>query len=107
MDYQQLLDRLSPDIVDRLRRGVETGRWPDGTALSDAQREHSLQAVIAWDNRYRPAGERVGYVHKGARKGAQKSAQSAVKQGMKSPRSPAATAERELRWVDERARDEE
>lgn len=103
MDYQQLLDRLSPDIVDRLRRGVETGRWPDGTALSDAQREHSLQAVIAWDNRYRPAGERVGYVHKGA----QKSAPSAVKPGVKSPRSPAASAERELRWVDERARDEE
>lgn len=107
MNYQQLLNRLSPDIVDRLRRGVETGRWPDGTALSDAQREHSLQAVIAWDNRYRPAGERVGYVHKGADKGAQKSAQSAVTQGMKSHRPPAANAERALRWVDERARDEE
>lgn len=103
MDYQQLLNRLSPDIVDRLRRGVETGRWPDGTALSDAQREHSLQAVIAWDSRHRPAGERVGYVHKGADRGAQKPPQPA----MQSRHSRAASAESELRWIDERRRDGE
>lgn len=101
MDYQQLLNRLSPDIVDRLRRGVETGRWPDGTALSDAQREHSLQAVIAWDSRHRPAGERVGYVHKGADRETQKPPQPA----MQSRHSRAASAESELRWVDERRRD--
>ena len=113
MDYQQLLNRLSPDIVDRLRRGVETGRWPDGTALSDAQREHSLQAVIAWDSRHRPAGERVGYVHKGAHRGARQEVhQQAHKETQKSPqpamhsrRSRAADAESELRWIDERRRD--
>ena len=117
MDYQQLLNRLSPDIVDRLRRGVETGRWPDGTALSDAQREHSLQAVIAWDSRHRPAGERVGYVHKGVDRGAQQEVHQEVHQeahkemqkppqpAMQSRHSRAASAESELRWVDERRRD--
>ena len=109
MDYQQLLNRLSPDIVDRLRRGVETGRWPDGTALSDAQREHSLQAVIAWDSRHRPAGERVGYVHKGADRGAQQEAhkktQKPPQPAMQSRHSRAASAESELRWIDERRRD--
>lgn len=103
MDYQQLLNRLSPDIVDRLRRGVETGRWPDGTALSNAQREHSLQAVIAWDSRHRPAGERVGYVHKAAHKETQNPPQPA----MQSRHSRAASAESELRWIDERRRDGE
>ena len=114
MDYQQLLNRLSPDIVDRLRRGVETGRWPDGTALSDAQREHSLQAVIAWDSRHRPAGERVGYVHKGADSRAQQKVhQEAHKETQKSPqpamqsRHLRASAESELRWIDERRRDGE
>ena len=115
MDYQQLLNRLSPDIVDRLRRGVETGRWPDGTALSDAQREHSLQAVIAWDSRHRPAGERVGYVHKGAHRGAQqevhqeahKETQKPLQPAMQSRHSRAASAESELRWIDERRRDGE
>ena len=115
MDYQQLLNRLSPDIVDRLRRGVEIGRWPDGTALSDAQREHSLQAVIAWDSRHRPAGERVGYVHKGADRGAQQEVhQEAHKETQKPPQpavhsrhSRAASAESELRWIDERRRDAE
>ena len=113
MDYQQLLNRLSPDIVDRLRRGVETGRWPDGRALSDAQREHSLQAVIAWDSRHRPAGERVGYVHKGADRGARQEAyKEAHKETQKSPQpamqsrhSRAASAESELRWIDECRRD--
>ena len=112
MDYQQLLNRLSPDIVDRLRRGVETGRWPDGTALSNAQREHSLQAVIAWDSRHRPAGERVGYVHKGAHKeraykAAHKETQNPPQPAMQSRHSRAASAESELRWIDERRRDGE
>ena len=115
MNYQQLLNRLSPDIVDRLRRGVETGRWPDGTALTDAQREHSLQAIIAWDNRHRPAGERVGYVHTVTHKGTRKETHNGVNEGMKSRKLPAANpaanptvnAESELRWVGERHGDGE
>jgi uncharacterized protein YeaC (DUF1315 family) len=69
MDYQQLIDSLSPDVVDRLRRGVETGRWPDGRALTPEQREHSLQAIIAWDQRKAPAEQRVGYIDKGRKAG--------------------------------------
>jgi uncharacterized protein YeaC (DUF1315 family) len=67
MDYEQLLDSLSPDIVERLRRGVETGRWPDGKRLTPEQREHSLAAVIAWDQRHRCEEERIGFIDGGAR----------------------------------------
>jgi uncharacterized protein YeaC (DUF1315 family) len=65
MNYEELIDSLTPDVVERLRRGVETGRWPDGRALTAEQREHSLTALIAWDERHLPAEQRVGYIDRG------------------------------------------
>jgi uncharacterized protein YeaC (DUF1315 family) len=62
-----MIDSLTPDVVDRLRRGVETGRWPDGRALTPEQREHSLNALIAWGERKLPPEERVGYIDRGAK----------------------------------------
>ena len=82
MEYQDYVDSLTPDIVDRLRRGIETGRWPDGRPLTPEQREHSLQAVIAWDQSHRPEHERVGYIDQGAK-----------------ARNRNAEAETNLRWV--------
>ena len=67
MDYQAFIETLSPDVVDRLRRGVETGRWPDGRELTPQQKEHSLQAVIAWERLHLPAEERVGYIDRGGK----------------------------------------
>ncbi|MEE4110680.1 MAG: DUF1315 family protein [Halieaceae bacterium] len=67
MDYEQLIASLTPDVVARLRRGIETGRWPDGRALTPAQREHSLAAIIAWEQRHLPEEERTGYIDRGAR----------------------------------------
>ena len=72
MNYDELIDSLSPDVVDRLRRGVETGRWPDGSTLTPEQREHSLRAVIAWDERHLPAEDRVGYIDGGAKAAARR-----------------------------------
>lgn len=62
MDYEQLIDSLTPDVVERLRRGVETGRWPDGRPVTAEQRENSLQAIIAWEQRRLPEEQRVGYI---------------------------------------------
>lgn len=61
MDLQQLLDNITPEIYQRLKRAVETGRWPDGNKLSDAQRGLCLQAIIAFDQR-KPEDERVGFL---------------------------------------------
>jgi len=77
MEYEQLLDSLTPDIVERLRRGVETGRWPDGRPLTPEQREHSLAAVIAWDGRNRPEEERIGYIDRGAKASARRAGEAA------------------------------
>lgn len=85
MDYQSLIETLSPEIVARLRQGIETGRWPDGQPLTPAQREHSLQAVIAWEQQHVPEAERVGYIDKGRK--------AAAAPGRDSDK------EEQLRWV--------
>jgi uncharacterized protein YeaC (DUF1315 family) len=87
MDYEQLVDSLSPDIVARLRRGVETGRWPDGRVVTPEQREHSLQAIIAWEQRHLPEEQRTGYIDRSAKERAR-----ARRDG----------DEAELRWVGDR-----
>jgi uncharacterized protein YeaC (DUF1315 family) len=67
MEYEQLIDSLTPDVVARLRRGIETGRWPDGRPLTPEQREHSLPPIIAWEQRHLPEEQRTGYIDRGAR----------------------------------------
>lgn len=69
MDFLQLIDNLTPEIHQRLKRAVELGRWPDGTRLSAEQRELSLQAVIAYEARHVEASERVGYIDRGSKAG--------------------------------------
>jgi uncharacterized protein YeaC (DUF1315 family) len=62
MDFQQLIESITPDIYSNLTRAVETGKWPDGSRLTPEQREHSLQAIIAYDTRHKAEEERVGYI---------------------------------------------
>ena len=62
MDYQQMIDSMTPEVFENLRRAVELGKWPDGQALNSQQRENAMQAIIAWGEKYLPENERVGYV---------------------------------------------
>lgn len=61
MDLRQLLDSITPEIYESLKRAIEVGKWPDGRALSDGQKELCIQAVIAYDEG-KPADQRTGYV---------------------------------------------
>ncbi len=63
MDYQQLVDSLTPQMYEGLRQAVELGKWPDGRPLTAQQRETCLQALIAYDLRHKPEEERIGYIH--------------------------------------------
>lgn len=63
MDYQQLINTMTPDIYQNLKRAVELGKWPNGEKLSPEQRHTCLQAVIAYDHRHKPEEERVGFIH--------------------------------------------
>ncbi len=62
MDYQQLLDSLTPEILQNLKRAVEIGKWPNGTPLTVDQRHTCLQAIIAYEAKNLPPEQRTGYV---------------------------------------------
>lgn len=69
MDYQQMIDSMSPETYRTLRRSVELGKWPDGTPLTPEQRSNAMQAVIAWGEKHLETSERVGYIDKGHKEG--------------------------------------
>ncbi len=62
MEFQQLIESITPEIYNKLKSAVEMGKWPDGTQLTPMQKENTLQAIIAYDALHKPEEERVGYV---------------------------------------------
>ena len=58
MDYQQLIDTMSPEIYQKLKRSLEVGKWPDGKPLTAGQRHQTMQAIIAWGENHLPENER-------------------------------------------------
>ncbi len=62
MDIKQLIDSITPEIYENLKRSIELGKWPDGRGLSQEQKEHSMQAIIAYEEKHKTPEERTGYV---------------------------------------------
>ncbi|MBW1212512.1 YeaC family protein [Pantoea allii] len=54
-----MLDAMTPEIYDRLVMAVETGKWPDGVALTQQQRDNSLQLVMMWQARNNEAPQHM------------------------------------------------
>ena len=52
MDAEQLLNAITPEVYDRLVYAVETGRWPEGTPLSQEQRDSCMQAVMLYQSKH-------------------------------------------------------
>jgi len=69
MDYQTLIDSMSPEIYQNLKRAIEIGKWPDGRTLSDDQRATVMEALIAWGAKHLPEEDRVGYIDRGHKAG--------------------------------------
>ena len=65
MRYEDLLRQITPELYNTFRRSLELGRWPDGRKMTAEQREHCLQAVIAYDQMHRNESERVGFIDRG------------------------------------------
>jgi len=63
MDYQQLIQTITPEIYQNLKQAVELGKWADGKALTPEQKQHCMQAVIAYDAAHKSEEERVGFIH--------------------------------------------
>jgi uncharacterized protein YeaC (DUF1315 family) len=48
MPSDALLQAMTPEIYDKLRIAVETGKWLDGSPLTEQQRSTSMQAVMLY-----------------------------------------------------------
>ena len=63
MNYDDLLLNVTPDVYARFKTAVELGKWPNGVKLTDDQKKTCMQTIIAWDNKFTPESERVGYIY--------------------------------------------
>lgn len=68
MKLDQLLGAVTPQAYENLKYAVETGRWLNGQLVTAEQRDHCLQAIIAYDLKHLEERERVGFIDRG-RKG--------------------------------------
>lgn len=62
--FQALIESITPDIHENLKKAIETGRWENGNKLNQEQVEYCLQAVIAYEARNISEEQRVGYIDK-------------------------------------------
>lgn len=65
MDYQKLIENLNPEIYLRLKQALETGKWPDGSALSDEQKLICMDAILSWEVEHVSPEQRTGYIDRG------------------------------------------
>ena len=52
MDTQQLINAITPEAYQRLLYAVETGKRPEGTPLSQQQRDSCMQAVMLYQSKH-------------------------------------------------------
>jgi uncharacterized protein YeaC (DUF1315 family) len=69
MDYQHLIDNMTPEIYRIMARSIELGKWPDGKPVMPEQREHAMRAIIVWGQTHLAENERVGYINTGHKGG--------------------------------------
>ncbi|WP_299664825.1 DUF1315 family protein [uncultured Psychromonas sp.] len=43
---------ISSELYEKLKTAVETGKWLDGAPLTDEQKAHSLQLVMAYQKEF-------------------------------------------------------
>jgi hypothetical protein len=49
-EFHQKAAQLSPQLYQQFKQVVETGKWPDGRALSNEQQEIVMQSIIIYEN---------------------------------------------------------
>ena len=60
----ELVEALTPDMVNDLKRAIEIGKFPDNRAVSEEQRELMIEATILYDALKLPEEERTGFIHR-------------------------------------------
>lgn len=62
MNFQEMINNMSPEVYESLKYAVEIGKWPNGVSLTSEQKELCLQAVITYDYTNKNEKERVGFI---------------------------------------------
>jgi len=63
VNYERMIETMTPEVYESLKLAVEIGKWPNGERLTAQQRETSLRAVIAYEAyRNLPEDQRVGFI---------------------------------------------
>jgi hypothetical protein len=57
MSIEKLVNTITPEIYERLKYGAATGKWPDGTPLSSAQKEQTVQLVMMYQAKIEKSNE--------------------------------------------------
>ncbi|AIY65701.1 YeaC family protein [Pseudoalteromonas piratica] len=57
MNIEHLVNSLTPEVFARLEYGASTGKWPDGTPLTDAQKEQTVQLVMLYQAKVAKSNE--------------------------------------------------
>ena len=60
---------MDRQVYEQLLESLSTGRWPDGRALTETQRQHAMRALITWGEIHLSPEERIGFIDKGAKAG--------------------------------------
>ena len=60
----ELVESLTPDMVDDLKHAIELGKFPDGRVVTEEQKELMIEATIRYDALKLPEEERTGFIHR-------------------------------------------
>ncbi|RLV59641.1 DUF1315 family protein [Parashewanella curva] len=52
MDLHKIIDDMPEEVYQRMRSAMELGKWENGVALTEEQREHALQVVMLYQARH-------------------------------------------------------
>lgn len=51
MNILNIVDNMSLEMYERLKHAAETGKWPEGVKVDQAQRDSALQLSMAYQSR--------------------------------------------------------
>ena len=58
----ELIEKLTPDMVTSLKQAIALGKFPDERPVSQAQKELMLEAIIRYEAQHTSESERTGFI---------------------------------------------
>ena len=68
MNPHDILNNLTPEIVEKFKTAIEIGKWANGIPLTPEQKQICMQAVLLWEHQHMPEQARTGYIDRGSKK---------------------------------------